>query len=314
MEEIAAGVGYLPVSIANVYFVGRPGEPWSLVDSSVPGKSAAIRKAAEQRYGTARPEAILLTHGHYDHAGSAAELADYWGVPIFAHRLELPYLTGRSGYPPPDVTAPGFMSFASRFFMNRAGGLDLGNRIYPIKDSELPGMPGWECFHTPGHAPGHVVFFRRSDATLLAGDAITTVNLDSLIAILAKTQRVCRPPTPMTFDWKAARESVRLVASLKPFTIAGGHGVPMIGMHATQELTSLAREFPIPRHGRYVNAPAMTGERGLEWLPPAPPDHLPKVAAGIGFAAGAAIVAANRTVPFRKRTPSPAPAPKTSTR
>ncbi|MGA2597736.1 MAG: MBL fold metallo-hydrolase [Bryobacteraceae bacterium] len=299
MEEIAAGVVCVPVSIANVYFVGRPGEPWALVDTSVPGKAEIIRKAAERRYGLAKPEAILLTHGHWDHAGSAADLADYWGVPILAHRLELPYLTGRSGYPPPDVTAPGFLSFASRFFGNRSGGFNLGSRIRAVDGSDLPGMPGWEWFHTPGHAPGHLTFFRRSDATLLAGDAITTVNLDSLIAILAKTQRVCRPPTTATVDWKAARESVRLLASLEPFTLACGHGAPMTGMHATQALTALAREFPIPRHGRYVNASAMTGESGIEWLPPSPPDRLPKVAMAIGIAAGAALLASSRRKPAR---------------
>lgn len=299
MEEIAVGVACLPVSIANVYFVGRPGESWALVDTSIPGKAGIIRKAAEKRYGQAKPEAILLTHGHWDHAGSAFDLADYWGVPILTHRLELPYLTGRSGYPPPDVTAPGFVSFASRFFGNRSGGFDLGNRVRAVDGKDLPGMPGWEWLHTPGHAPGHLAFFRRSDATLLAGDAITTVNLDSLIAIVAKTQRVCRPPTTATVDWKAARESVRLLASLQPFTIACGHGVPVTGVHAAQELTALAREFPMPRHGRYVSAPASMGERGVEWLPPAPADHLPKFAMAVGMAAVAALIASSRRKPVR---------------
>jgi len=74
----------------------------------------------------------------------------------------------------------------------------------------------------------------RSDATLLAGDAITTVNLDSLIAIVAKTQRVCVHDNGYR-GLEAARESVRLLASLEPFTIACGHGVLMTGMHATQD-------------------------------------------------------------------------------
>ena len=52
----------------------------------------------------APPEAIVLTHGHFDHAGSALQLAEYWDVPIYAHRLEMPYLTGKADYPPPDPT------------------------------------------------------------------------------------------------------------------------------------------------------------------------------------------------------------------
>jgi glyoxylase-like metal-dependent hydrolase (beta-lactamase superfamily II) len=77
VNEIAAGIAHLPVSIANVYFVGSPGQPWVLVDTGVPGKVDAIREAAESRYGpAARPQAIILTHGHFDHAGNASELAD----------------------------------------------------------------------------------------------------------------------------------------------------------------------------------------------------------------------------------------------
>ena len=39
--------------------------------------------------------AIILTHGHFDHAGSALALAREWDVPIYAHLLELPYMYGQ---------------------------------------------------------------------------------------------------------------------------------------------------------------------------------------------------------------------------
>lgn len=297
--EIASGVGVLPVSIANVYFVGAAGGPWALVDTGLPGKAEAIRAAAESRYGAgARPEAIFLTHGHFDHAGSARELADCWGVPILAHALEIPYLTGQSQYPPADPTAPGFMAFLCRFFKRQ--GFDLGARLQTLAGGEPPGMAGWEWLHTPGHAPGQVAFFRRSDTTLLAGDAFTTIDVDSFWALATKQQRVCRPPTPLNYDWKAARESVRLLADLKPFTLACGHGKPMSGNAATMELAALARQFPIPRHGRYVSEPARVDETGVVWLPPPAPDRLPKVAAGLGIAAGAALVVTARR---RSRVP-----------
>ena len=101
-NEIAPGVGWLQLPIVNVYFAGRPGGgPWVLVDTGLPGSGAPIRRAAEALFGDRPPEAIVLTHGHFDHRGAAAELAGSWDVPIYAHRLELPYLTGRSDYPPP---------------------------------------------------------------------------------------------------------------------------------------------------------------------------------------------------------------------
>src|SRR5579872_3796397 len=76
-KEIAPHVAHLRVSIANVYFVGNR-ESWVLVDTGVPGYSERIRKAAEARFGEdSKPHAIVLTHGHFDHAAGALELARY---------------------------------------------------------------------------------------------------------------------------------------------------------------------------------------------------------------------------------------------
>src|SRR3712207_2334926 len=108
ITRIAPDVGWLPISFVNVYFVGRPGGSWVLVDAGLPGTAQQILAAAAARYGSgSRPEAIILTHGHFDHAGAARRLADDWNVPIYAHELEHPYLTGRSSYPPPDPTIGG---------------------------------------------------------------------------------------------------------------------------------------------------------------------------------------------------------------
>src|SRR6478672_9514269 len=108
MREVAPGVTLIPTLIANAYFVGESTR-WVVVDTCAPGNERRIRRAAERRFGRgARPEAILLTHGHFDHAGSAGPLADAWNVPIYAHSLELPYLTGKAKYPPFDLSSPGF--------------------------------------------------------------------------------------------------------------------------------------------------------------------------------------------------------------
>src|SRR5260370_365993 len=103
-----------------------------------------------------------------------------------------------------------------------------------------------------GHSPGHVSFFRRQDRTLLAGDALTTVNLDSFFATITAHRHVWRPPTPFTPDWIQARESIMLLAELYPVTIGSGHGLPVSGGKAVLELAELATHFPIPETGRYV--------------------------------------------------------------
>jgi glyoxylase-like metal-dependent hydrolase (beta-lactamase superfamily II) len=71
------------------------------------------------------------------------------------------------------------------------------------------------------------------------------MNLDRFLDTILRRKQVCRPPTPATSDWAAARESVKLLATLRPSVIAAGHGRPVEG--AAEQLTRLAENFPIPR-------------------------------------------------------------------
>lgn len=291
MQEIAPGVAYLTTAIVNVYFVDGPNGSWTLVDTGIPHFTDKVKSAAEKRYGKTPPTAIVLTHGHFDHAGSALALADAWNAPVYAHRLEMPYLTGRSDYPPQDPTIGGAISFLSRFFSTE--GIDLGNRVRELpSDGEVPGLPDWVWHATPGHSPGHVSLFRPKDRTLLAGDAFVTVNMDSFADFTARKQEIVRPPAPFNYDWRAAHASVQRLAGLKLLVVGSGHGVPMTGRSVADDLQALADAFSIPSHGRYVVEPARTDERGVVYLPPPAPDPLPlKLAAGLGVVAlaGAAL-------------------------
>ncbi len=128
-EQLAAGVVRVPVLFVNAYLVdinpGIPEDGWVLVDSGLRGIGGAeIRHHAARRYGAGSPpRAIVLTHGHFDHAGSARALARQWNAGVFAHRLESPYLSGRSDYPPQDPTVGGALAMMSRVFPR--GSLDL---------------------------------------------------------------------------------------------------------------------------------------------------------------------------------------------
>lgn len=288
MQEIVTGVAYLPLSIENVYFVGEPGRPWVLVDTGTPGMAARILAAAAERYGDqARPEAILLTHGHTDHAGSAATLAETWNVPIYAHPLELPYVTGKSKYPPKDPTVGGAMALLSRVFpMNVT---DLSGLMQPLPaGGVVPGLPDWEWLGTPGHAPGHVCYFNAAKSVLLAGDAFATVNMNSFAALLTKKPDISLPPPPFTCDWDAARKSVSLLAELGPTSLGCGHGAPMSGPHIPAALGQFSQTFTPPAHGRYVGSPARTDADGIVSLPPPAPDLFPVQAAALAVVAAGA--------------------------
>lgn len=276
--EIAADVAYLRTSIANVYFIGNR-HAWVLVDTGIPGYSGAILEAAADRFGAdSKPHAIVLTHGHFDHSAGALELAKHWNVPVYAHPLEFPYLTGKSRYPMKDPTVGGAMAFLSRFFPARTN--NIGEVLLDLPSTgEIPGIEGWMVVFTPGHAPGHVSFWREVDRTLIAGDAVATANLDSWYGLISQKKEVSRPASPFTYDWAQARASVRILAGMKPRVIAAGHGEPMAGDEATAQLEHLANTFTPPEHGRYAVAPAEANEHGVVYEPPPPPDHLPKIAA-----------------------------------
>ena len=288
ITRIAPDVGWLPVSFANVYFIGRPGSKWILVDSGLPGRAPEISAAAEARFGAgSRPEAILLTHGRIDHAGSALALAEIWDVPIYAHRLEIPFLIGSSPYPPADPTVGGALAFLSRFFPRLSR--DLGGRLRELRTEKVPGAANWEWLATPGHSPGHISLFRRSDRVLLTGDAFVTVNMDSWSGLIGAGPQLARPPSPFTIDWIAARASVRQLATLRPNVAGCGHGVPISDSDLPERLEKFARRFRAPRRGRYVQQPARTDERGIVDLPPAPFDPVPFATAAALFCAGFAL-------------------------
>jgi glyoxylase-like metal-dependent hydrolase (beta-lactamase superfamily II) len=277
VEEISRDVARLRIGFVNLYFVGVPAPPgeaapraWTLVDTGLPAGAAQILRVAADRFGeNSRPASIVLTHGHFDHVGALDALLHVWDVPVYAHTLELPFLTGRADYPPPDPTVGGSTRFVPLF---PERGIDLGNRVLALPPSRtVPGMPGWQWVHTPGHAPGHVSLFRDADRVLLAGDAVTTTKQDSTFSMLTQKQELDGPPRSFTIDWDKARRSVTAIALLQPEILATGHGEPMRGPSLANDLMILARDFDRrvrPKHGRYVTQPASTDEQGIVALPP----------------------------------------------
>jgi glyoxylase-like metal-dependent hydrolase (beta-lactamase superfamily II) len=278
---------------ANVYFVGKPGGPWTMVDAATPGDAAAIRAAAEERFGDVPPRAILLTHGHYDHSGSARELAAAWDVPIYVHPLELPFVTGRARYAPFDPTVGGLVGRLSPVFPR--GPFDLGPHVAAFPDG-VDVLPGWKIEHLPGHAPGHVVFYRPPDRALLAGDVVSTMDLASVVDLLLYRQVLTAAPQFVTYDWELECEALRKLAALRPVTLAAGHGRPMLGAGVPDRLGAFVRDFKPPTAGRYAARPAVVAPDGSVTAPPAPFDP-------VRVAAAAAVIGAIALAAIRRRRP-----------
>ena len=105
------------------------------------------------------PERILVTHGHIDHAGGVAELAERLGIPVEGPQREDAFWI--EGMPAQSKVYgfPGVRSFVPDRWLEQGDTVRFGN-------IEL------KVFHCPGHTPGHVVYFDEAGRLLLVGDVL----------------------------------------------------------------------------------------------------------------------------------------------
>lgn len=295
---VVPGLSVLRDVFVNLYYAfpeDQPAGPWVLIDAGLPGSADKIKQQAEALFGNTPPAAILLTHGHFDHVGGLHSLLAAWpDVPVYAHPLEVPCLTGRSSYPPPDPTVGGgLMAYLSFAYPKKPYNFGERVRILPA-DGSVPGLPGWRWVHTPGHTFGHVSFFRQHDKTLVAGDAFTTVFAESGRGTLSQKQEVHGPPAYFTPDWDAARTSMKLLARMAPEVAATGHGIPMHGEELRRQLAEFVPRFDSlarPKTGRYAQQPARADSGGVTSLPPLSLKPWLKVVAVVGLVLGGVALA-----------------------
>ncbi|TFL19040.1 MBL fold metallo-hydrolase [Jannaschia formosa] len=246
-HEVVPGLAYRRLGIVNLAFLGARGagdRGWVLVDAGLPVSAGAITRAAEARFGPgARPAAIVMTHGHFDHVGALEHLAEAWDVPVYAHPLEHSYLDGTASYPPGDPTVGGG-AMAAVAGLYPTAPVDVSRRLRALpEDGTVPFAPDWRWLHTPGHTPGHVSLWREGDRTLLSGDAVITTRQEAAYAVALQSPEIHGPPAYFTPDWAAARASARTLAALEPEVILSGHGAPLGGPEMRRALHRLADAF-----------------------------------------------------------------------
>jgi glyoxylase-like metal-dependent hydrolase (beta-lactamase superfamily II) len=139
-----------------------------LLDTGLVGEPWLIRwRAARLGLKATDIKAILLTHGHLDHAGNLAWAKQWTGAPIYAHPLEQQHIDGTYPYSGANAWC-GRLERAGRALM-RAGrpvAIDV-----PIADGDqLPFWGGLRVVHLPGHTLGHCGFYAPRHDLLFSGD------------------------------------------------------------------------------------------------------------------------------------------------
>ena len=121
-----------------------------------PGDSAGML-AGKIREGGWKPQAVLLTHGHFDHAMAAEELAGMFGIQVYAHEAEKETLE----QPRLNVSA-------------MIGRRDVYHADVFVKDGQALELAGMECrvLHTPGHTEGGCCFYFEKEKVLFSGDTL----------------------------------------------------------------------------------------------------------------------------------------------
>ncbi|USB34839.1 MBL fold metallo-hydrolase [Paenibacillus sp. YPG26] len=256
VENVTGDITFVRTLIANVCFVGDPFRgDWVLIDTGLESMTHLLEKEAMERFGRP-PKSIILTHGHFDHVGGVMTLSDRFEAPVYAHPLELPFLTGQQDYPLADpAVGGGLMAEISPLYPHKA--IDLKNRVHPLpSDGSVPNLPDWRWIHTPGHSPGHISLYREADGALIAGDAFITVRQESALAVISQKMEINGPPAYFTPDWEQAKQSVQKLAALRPQLAVTGHGQPVSGDELVLGLSRLADNFDelaVPEQGRYVD-------------------------------------------------------------
>ena len=197
---------YFPPNAINVYLIGDV-----LIDAATRRDGKRIMRQIEGR----KVSAHALTHAHGDHQGSSRYLCEKLGVP---------YWVGEADVQVAEASGDAMLAEMPDHFMPRLSLKAFAGPGHPVDRALREGDevgPGFTVLHVPGHAPGHVAYWRESDRALILGDVL--FGMHPLLGIPGLHQ----PPEFFTIDPAENRESARRVAALEPALVCFGHGPPL---------------------------------------------------------------------------------------
>jgi glyoxylase-like metal-dependent hydrolase (beta-lactamase superfamily II) len=225
VQQVAEGTYLVHGSNTN-WVILAEGDAVTLVDTGYPGdRQQVLDSLAAVGSSPQAVAAVLITHAHNDHLGSAEYLRKTYGTPVQLHEAEVPHARReflhqvtigqvlRNGW------RPGVLPWAVHAL--RAGGTAhvpvAGPEPFPASGPlDLPGRP--VPVHTPGHTRGHAAFHLPDRGVLISGDALVSGH---------PTARIRGPQLlPGMFHHERARAlaSLDVLEDLDADVLLPGHG------------------------------------------------------------------------------------------
>ena len=216
-------------------------EGLTLIDTGLWGVARKLRRVVAEL--GRRPEElrnVLLTHGHLDHVGGAAEIQAWTGARVWVHAADREHLAQRVRYAGA-ARGCGWLEAAGRMTLklgawSRGRGADAGYRAPEVdgelQDGELlPFWGGLRVWHLPGHTPGH--------CALVAERARRLVFCGDLFASYAWSTHA--PPRFLSRDAAQAKESLLKLAATRPEAVLPSHYDRLDPALHARRLADLAR-------------------------------------------------------------------------
>lgn len=221
LNQVAGGVervGQFPLPMVNVYLVDDV-----LFDAGTTWDRFRIPRQIRDR----ELSLLTLTHVHPDHQGMARDICRDRDIPLACHAGDVDAMEGRVPVSGEQVTN----GLLRKIQASWEGPPHTVSRVLEDGDE----VAGFRVVHTPGHARGHVVYFRESDGVAICGDVIRNLNY------LTGRSGLDEPPEMFTYDPPENRRSIRKLAALNPSVLLPGHGPPVTDM---DEFQSWAESLP----------------------------------------------------------------------
>lgn len=230
---MAPGIHSFTDALANWYAIEADGGV-VLVDCGWPRSTDALVAGLSTIKRTpADVEAVLLTHGHEDHLGTAAWLAGEHGVPVYAHRDELPRVRGERSATwgaglVRELWRPNAVRFVATCVRRGVNSTRWVHDPSVLPEAERAAVPaGARVIPVPGHTEGHVAYHLPDRGAILCGDALVT------LSVLTRRPGPQLHPSAFALDNDQAARSLPVLATLDADLLLTGHGEPYRGSPQT---------------------------------------------------------------------------------